>query len=191
MLKWLFLTLQQRDVRIIIAQFEEDSEVFCCVSASYQNVKSPGQVSLVVNVFTLIKMWLSLPSLGFLTCCTSTEQGTTWLNWTQTRSVKQLWHVLSVCWSGAHAQHVWRPVPVDHCWWRYSRVEAGVEGVRLHGQQSADGCRRIHQAPDQTAQQHQHTRSLWTGQRNLTQQSVLISNIQIKHTCSSARINKC
>lgn len=49
------MILQERDVRIIIAQFDEDSEVFCCVSASYQNVKSPGQVSLVVNVFTLVQ----------------------------------------------------------------------------------------------------------------------------------------
>lgn len=51
----MFITLQERDVRIIIALFEEDlaSEVFCCVSASHQNVKSPGHISLVVNTFTM------------------------------------------------------------------------------------------------------------------------------------------
>lgn len=43
-------------------------------------------------------------------------------------------------------------------------MEAGVEGVRLHSRQSADGCRRLHQASVQTDQQHELTGSLWTGQ---------------------------
>lgn len=88
------------------------------------------------------------------------------------------WWIIRACFlvsSGVQTEPVWSSVPVDRSWRRSSWVEAGVEVFWLYGQQPPGGGRRGHPAAGPRARQHQHARSLWTGQKQFA----------LKQTCNS------